>query len=136
MKKILFITILALGSFCFAKAQGEDADKRADKIRALKIAFITEQLSLTSEEAQRFWPVYSQYENEVKSLYTDKINGDVIDNEEKLLNIRKKYRPEFVKILGQPRMNKLFNAEGEFRRILLQRLRNRNNQQPPMLRNR
>lgn len=136
MKKILFIIILALGSFCFAKAQDEDADKRADKIRALKIAFITEQLSLTSDEAQRFWPVYSQYENDVKSLYTDKINGDVIDNEEKLLNIRKKYRPEFAKILGQPRMNKLFNAEGEFRRILLQRLRNKNNQQRPMLRNR
>lgn len=136
MKKILLIIVLAFGSFYFAKAQDEDADKRADKIQALKIAFITEQLSLTSDEAQRFWPVYGQYENDVKSLYSDKGNGDVIENEEKLLNIRKKYRPEFVRILGQPRMNKLFNAEREFRGVLLQRLRNKNSQQRPLMRNR
>ncbi len=128
MKIFLLIITLALGNFLIASAQDGNADKKAEKIQALKIAFITEKLSLTSEEAQRFWPVYGQYENDMKSLLNDRRNGDVLDNEEKQLNIRKKYKSEFINILGQPRMNKLFNAEREFRGALLQRLRNNNQQ--------
>ncbi len=60
---------------------------------------------------------------------------DVIDNEERILNIRKKYRPEFEKVLGTPRMNKLFTAEKEFRVVLIRQLKNKNNQQR-LIRNR
>ncbi|MEP6596984.1 MAG: hypothetical protein ABJA71_13610 [Ginsengibacter sp.] len=136
MKRRILIITFALGSFCFTKAQDEDAGKRGEKIQALKIAFITQKLALSSEEAQRFWPVYNQYENEIKSLFRENGNGDVIENDERLLNIRKKYRPEFVKVLGDVRMNKLFLAEKEFRGVLLQHLKNRNNQQGQMLRRR
>jgi hypothetical protein len=129
MKKYILVIVLLLGSSCFVKAQDQGGNKRAEKIEALKIAFITQRLELTSEEAQRFWPVYGQYENDIKSILGNNKNEDVIDNEEKLLNIRKKYRPEFTKILGQLRMNKLFAAEKEFRGVLLQRLKNRNTQQ-------
>ena len=134
MKKYILIIALDFGSLSL-KAQDEDGNKRAEKIQALKIAFITEKLELTSEEAQKFWPVYGQYENDIKSVLGNK-NGDVIDNEERVLNIRKKYRPEFEKVLGQPRMNKFFKAEKDFRGILLQRLKNRNNQQRPLQRQR
>ena len=136
MKRLILIITFALGSFCFAKAQDEDAGKRREKIQALKIAFITQKLGLSSEEAQRFWPVYNQYESEMKSLFRQNTDGDVIENDERLLNVRKKYRPEFVKVLGEPRMNKLFTAEREFRGVLLQHLKNRNNQQRQMLRRR
>ena len=136
MKRLILIITFAFGSFCFAKAQNDDAGKRGEKIQALKIAFITQKLGLSSEEAQRFWPVYNQYENEMKSLSRQNTDGDVIENDERLLNVRKKYRPEFVKVLGEPRMNKLFTAEREFRGVLLQHLKNRNNQQRQMLRRR
>ena len=33
-----------------------------EKIKALKIAFITEELNLTSNEAEKFWPVYNKYD--------------------------------------------------------------------------
>ncbi len=127
---------LALGSFSFVKAQEENTGNRGEKIEALKIAFITQKLELSSEEAQKFWPVYNQYENEMKSTFRENRDGDVIENDERLLNIRKKYRPEFVKVLGQSRMNKLFTAEKEFRGVLLQHLKNRNNQQRQTLRRR
>jgi len=129
MKKYLLILVLSVCSISFLKAQDEIEGKRAEKVQALKIAFITQRLQLTSEEAQKFWPVYGQYENDLKSVLGNNRSGDVIDNEEKVLNIRKKYRPEFTKVLGQERMNKLFNAEKDFRSVLLQRLKNRNNQQ-------
>jgi len=134
MKKFILILLFFTGTFLGAKAQ-EDEARKAEKIQALKIAFITQKLELTSDEAQKFWPVYSQYENDMKQLLLDKKNADVIDSDEGLLNIRKKYRPEFIKVIGQPRMNKLFNAEKEFRGVLLRHLQNRaDNQQRPMFR--
>ena len=129
MKKYLLILIISLGSFSLVKAQAENAAKRAEKIQALKTAFITQKLELTAVEAQKFWPVYGEYETEMKKLLGDKHREDVIDNEEKILNVRKKYRPEFEKILGKSRMNKLFIAEKEFRGILIRQLKNKDNQQ-------
>ncbi|MCB0697691.1 MAG: hypothetical protein KDC07_10020, partial [Chitinophagaceae bacterium] len=41
-----------------------DRDHKHDRIKALKIAYITEKLDLTSEQAQKFWPVYNRYEKE------------------------------------------------------------------------
>src|SRR6185437_8323510 len=112
MKKYLLVLTLIFGSFSFVFAQN---GQRAEKIQALKIAFITQKLQLTSTEAEKFWPVYNQYENEIKSLRSNNQNGDVLENEEKLLNIRKKYKPSFEKIIGPEKVNQLFAAEKEFR---------------------
>ena len=134
MKKFILILIVFNAAFFAGKAQ-DDESKKAEKIQALKIAFITQKLELTSAEAQKFWPIYSQYEIEMKQLLLERKNVDVIESDEGLLNIRKKYRPEFIRVIGQPRMNKLFNAEQEFRGVLLRHLQNRaNNQQRPMFR--
>ncbi|WP_249356357.1 hypothetical protein [Maribacter sp. ACAM166] len=39
-----------------------------EKIKSLKVAFITEKLSLSSKEAQEFWPVYNDYEEKRSAL--------------------------------------------------------------------
>ena len=114
-----------LGCFSGIKAQDGGDETKAEKIQALKIAFITQKLQLTPDEAQKFWPVYNQYDNEIRSLPK---GGDVIGTEEKLLNIRKKYEPSFEKVIGPQKLNKLFNAERDFRDILIRRLQNRNQQ--------
>jgi hypothetical protein len=124
MKKYLLLILVFFGILSFANAQ----NARSEKIQALKVAFITQKLNLTPAEAERFWPVYNDYENEIKTLRANNKNGDVIDNEEKLLDIRKKYRPQFEKILGPSRMNDLFTAERDFRKILIQRLKERQNE--------
>ncbi|MEO6683776.1 MAG: hypothetical protein ABIN48_13220 [Ginsengibacter sp.] len=123
MKKYLLL-LFALCSFIMVNAQKRG--EGAEKIQALKIAFITQKLELTSSEAQKFWPVYNQYENEVKDLRKNN-NGDVIERDEKLLNIRKKYKNQFEKILGSERANKLYLIEAEFRNVLIKQLRNRGN---------
>ncbi len=48
-----------------------DEEIRAEKIQSLKIAFITQKLQLTPDEAQKFWPVYNQYDKEVHSIESD-----------------------------------------------------------------
>lgn len=127
MKKYLLLLLILFGCFSFLKAQ-VGSGQRGEKIQALKIAFITQKLQLTSAEAQMFWPVYNQYENEVKNIRANDKNGDVLENEEQLLQVRKKYKPEFEKILGPQRVNNLFNAERDFRNVLIKRLKNRNQQ--------
>lgn len=102
----------------FAKAQNG-----REKIQALKVAFITQKLHLTPSEAQKFWPVYNQYDNEIMQVRANNRNGDVIEKEQKVLDIRKKYRSSFEKILGPQRLNDLYNAESDFRKILIQRLK-------------
>ncbi len=63
MKKTLLILILSLSISTFA----QDKD-RYERIKALKIAFITERLDLTETEAQKFWPIYNAFEAENQKL--------------------------------------------------------------------
>lgn len=127
MKKSLLIILAFFGSFSFIYAQYGNG-QRAEKIQALKIAFITQKLHLTSAEAEKFWPVYNEYSNEIKNLKANNREGDVLDNDQKLLDIRKKYKPAFENILGPQRLNDFFNAEREFRNVLIQRLKEQRQQ--------
>ncbi len=63
MKKILLILLFFFGLGTFT-SQAQDGER----IRKLKIAFITERLDLSVKEAQQFWPVYNAYEEEVFQL--------------------------------------------------------------------
>ena len=128
MKKYLLILLLIIGSLPGLKAQD------GERIQSLKIAFITQKLQLTPDEAQKFWPIYNQYDQEIKALQLNDKNGPVIENEEKLLNIRKKYLNSFEKVIGPEKVNRLFNAERDFREILIRRLQKRNQQRLEPLR--
>ena len=130
MKQFLLVLILFIGSFTLLKAQDTRQDikeGRSERIQSLKIAFITQKLELTSDEAQKFWPVYNRYETEIRQANKDSKagGGDAIDNEEKVLNVKKKYRIEFIKVIGQPKTNILFNSEREFRGVLMRHLKDK-----------
>lgn len=128
MKQLLLICTFFLGSYSFVIAQPEN---KAEKVQALKIAFITQKLELTSAEAQNFWPVYNRYETDLRQVMKDnRGGGDAIDNEEKVLNVKKKYRSEFYKVIGQPKTNILFNAEREFRGVLMRQLKGKHGGKP------
>jgi hypothetical protein len=68
MKKIF--TLICLLAFLQINAQAQQERPLADRpnIQGLKIAFITKQLSLNSEEAQKFWPVYYDFSDKALSL--------------------------------------------------------------------
>ena len=124
MKKLyfilVFITITGL-----VKAQDEQpSEKKQENIEALKVAFISKELDLTPGEAQKFWPVYNQYSKELKTTNMD--NPDVLDRDEKVLNIRKNYKEQFTKILGPQRVNNMYNAEGRFHQLLFKAMRKQN----------
>jgi hypothetical protein len=136
MKKIFTLMIALLGLTGFAVAQEQQPDpKQEEKIQALEIAFISRKLDLTPEEAQKFWPIYNDYKKEVRQVsIAEKNNPRQLEAEQKVLDVRKKYSDRFVGVIGQPRMNKFFQAEKEFRGVLLNQLKNRPNR--PMLQHR
>ena len=129
MKKFYLLLVL-VSITVFVKAQ-EDAianEKKQQGIDALKVAFISKELELTPDEAQRFWPVYNQYAKELKTTINH--GNDALDRDEKVLNLRKSYKEQFSNVLGQQRMNKIFNAEGRFRNLLINSMRNQNQRIP------
>ncbi|WP_299670875.1 sensor of ECF-type sigma factor [uncultured Polaribacter sp.] len=65
MKKYLFILTLFLTAFY---SLGQTHQESRKKIKALKIAYLTEQLNLTSSEAEKFWPIYNLHEEKLNLL--------------------------------------------------------------------
>jgi hypothetical protein len=129
MKKFYLLLVL-VSITAFVKAQ-EDVianEKKQQGIDALKVAFISKELELTPDEAQKFWPVYNQYAKELKTTINH--GNDALDRDEKLLNLRKSYKEQFSNVLGQQRMNKIFNAEGRFRNLLIKSMRDQNQRIP------
>ncbi|WP_040254009.1 hypothetical protein [Psychroserpens mesophilus] len=68
MKKIFITLLFVTLTFSSFAQKGE----RKERIKALKVALITEKLELTETEAQKFWPIYNAHENEMEML---RING-------------------------------------------------------------
>ena len=138
MKKILLFITLLTGSFSFAYAQGDDPDrgKQEQKIQALYVAYITQQLNLNEEEAQKFWPLHKQFDNELKSVDN---NMAELPRQQKILDIKKQYQDRFVKILGSGRTDVFFRKDTEFRKKLVDAIHNRRQQynmnQRPLRRN-
>ncbi len=129
MKKYLLIFTILIGSVSGALAQeGEDLNKQ-EKIQALYVAYVTQQLQLTPDEAQKFWPLHTQFSNELKAVNKDMPE---LTKEQARLDIKKKYQDNFVKVLGSNRCERFFRMNDEFKRKLRERLQHqRNNQQRP-----
>jgi hypothetical protein len=132
MKKYLLILTLLLGSFSMAFAQeaqpGDDA-ARQERIKALYVAFVTKQLEFTPEEAQKFWPVHTQFENDLKAI---KPTLSELDKEQARLDIKRKYQDNFTKIIGANRCERFFKLNDRFNGKLVDRIQKQgNNPQRP-----
>lgn len=121
MKKKLIIVLALLiniNYFCYSQPPGEGFKKA----QALLEEYITKELSLSPEESQKLKPVYRNYFFEIRDARKDN-NNNPLATDEKLLNIRKKYKEDFKRILGsEERVNKLLLAEKNFRDILRKEL--------------
>jgi len=123
MKYLQFtLALLLISCFGFSQAQGPlKSEARAaelKKIQAMEMAFITKELNLSPDEAQKFWPVFNQYRNELRTVAAENKQKDHLDRQQKMLDLRKKYREDFSKMMNQERANKVFGAEDEFKSLV------------------
>ncbi len=105
--------------------EAQNPPNKQSSIQTLKVAFITKDLYLTTEEAQKFWPVYNAYIEELKKIKND-TKTDVLTSEEKSLAVKKKYNVDFKRILAsQDRANKVFLADHDFANFIKKELQDR-----------
>jgi len=128
MKKIVLILSVLLSSFSIAFAQEGDDLTKQEKIRSLYVAYVTQQLQLTPDEAQKFWPVHTQFENELRTVKPDLSE---LDKQQARLDIKKRYQDNFNKILGVNRSERFFRMDGEFKRKLIDRMQKQGNNPRP-----
>lgn len=127
MKRILMnaaiIIAVILGTNAHAQPpQGPPDGDKGERIEALRIAFISRELNLSPQEAEKFWPVYNQFRGDLKTLHQNfKFGGkeplnaeQQLDFEQKKLDLKKKYKGQFEGCLGKDKVNQLYNLEQKF----------------------
>jgi hypothetical protein len=138
MKKHIYILLTFLFSITFAFAQQPNAGKRVKEIEAIKIGYLTRRLALTPEESRGFWPIYNAFQKELLDINRQKKENRIaqnanpeklVDNDFKfdtqILELKKKYRLEFAKVISAEKIKTLYIAEREFREELIKQLKSR-----------
>ncbi len=143
MKKLSLAIVFMLAFVATSMAQpGQRGEKAQEKMEAFKIAFFTEKLQLTSDEAKVFWPIYNQFENERDAL-KDKFDLDNqklelmsdkdveaaiiqhIEMEEQMVKLRRDYVRRFMEVLPVRKVAMLQRIDNDFKRALLEEIKKR-----------
>ena len=136
-KKIIFGLLLSLFVTNIVSAQPKDNKRKEafDKFKAQRVAFITEKVNLTSEEAIAFWPLCNELQekkfelnkplrelrrdqrNEKKKLTAEDYLKIIDLNAEiklKEAQLEKEYLEKFKKVLSSEKIFKYQQAEEDF----------------------
>lgn len=142
MKRTAIIILLSSFIICLSYAQDQNNRERMiEKVEAQRIAYITTKLDLSSDESAKFWPVYNEYskkrmeikrqkrENRIESRMNEKSSAESVDEQieldEKELQLKKSYYEKFKTLLPSQKLARLEEAEQEFNREILRRIKER-----------
>ena len=111
MKKIFYILIFSfsLSSVSFA----QDDDDAGGRLRDKMIEYIQNKLGLSKGEAEKFQPVFLDYLKDMRNT-KQQFKGDKLILQQKIVDLRIRYRDQFKPIIGEQRSNAVFQHEREF----------------------
>ena len=150
MKRLIALSgimLFAMGSLT-AQINGPGFEKYMERFKSERVAFLSDKLDFTVEEAQTFWPLYNQYQNKRGELLKSKQmenqgrrNWKDIDNEEleamvdarveqelKLAELKLKFHKEIKKVIPIQKVVRLYRAEHEFVNFMLKKIENQRSQ--------
>ncbi len=148
MKTIKLFTLIAFMLALKSFAQPGFGGEKREQIKALKIAFITDELQLTTDEATKFWPIFNSFETKQHEIrrqkmktIIDRSDEDALDNmtekeaiillnqiennEEELYQLRKKLISNLKGVLPSIKIIKLKRAEEKFNKKLLKQYKDK-----------
>ena len=149
MKKINIITtVLLLLSFSIFAQNGKVLKRKKEQVKAMKIAFITNELNLNPEEATKFWPLFNTFEDKQHEIrrqkiknYLERLNDNAFENlsekqavailaqvestEDELYQAKKKFVASLKNVISPIKILKLKKAEESFNKKLLQQYRDK-----------
>lgn len=134
---ILLLSVVAVQN-SFAQEQ-----TRQERVEALRVAFITNELNLSPKESEKFWPLYNEFRTKSASItkkgqkkhrpnldeMTDKEIEEWLDDglkaKEEKIALQREYSQKLKKVIGIRKVAQLQMAERKFKRTLLERARER-----------
>ncbi len=144
MKRVLAVTlILIVLPFARSAAQNQN---NMEKLNAYRIAFFTRRMNLTQQEAEKFWPVYNDFQDKRNRIQQQRmsLNRSINQNElnmsekelieagDKMIELQvqeaalaQEFHKKFKEILPPAKVIRLYQAENQYRLMLLNELRNR-----------
>jgi Spy/CpxP family protein refolding chaperone len=150
--KIIF-TILAIFTLVSSGiSQGKNKHHpKKEEVQAQKVAFISNELSLTKKQAEEFWPIFNAYEAKMETIhmqhrkhvkmlnnFNELTEEEAYTTTEKLIEldeqrtaVKKEYLIQFSEILGKKKGAKVFYLEERFKRELLRIIRKDGGKMPP-----
>ena len=126
IKKLFPYLFLLLSVITYG--QNERLKEKRDQIKAMKVAFLTSELNLTSDEAEKFWPVYNAYDDKQFELrhqkmktYARKLNDGSLNNMPEALILLSHFdRRTFCPLLlGIPYLPVVHESDAFFRLLIL-----------------
>jgi len=140
MKNII-TTLILLSIFSFGYGQSDEARK---KIESAKIALITERLDLSPEQAEKFWPIYNEFNNQQRDLRnqfvearrgfdpksaTEEENKAMVELgmslKQRQVDLEKTYTDRMLRVINTRQLMSLRKAEDDFKAMLMERVRQR-----------
>lgn len=142
--KILFGILVCMGIAAWSQGRGQ-----LERIKAFKTGYLTQELDLSSAEAEKFWPIYNEYEKKMFELRIDKRRAErekmnqmggpealsdkeasdflksLFENEGEALEMKRNLYRDLEKILTPKKLLILYKAEADFNRRLLSEFRRR-----------
>ncbi len=154
MKRIYLLIILVLITIPFFGQK--TYEEKLNNLRSQKVAFITQRIELTPDEAEVFWPIYNELSQKKYALnkrrkeitfelknnwdnYTDQEKESLADEfvglKLKDANLDIEYHEKFKKVLSVEQVLRLYQSEIAFKNYLLNKIRHQNTkggqQRPP-----
>ncbi len=137
----LFVLFFFLSVSVFAQKRNGN-QQMSEQLKAMRVAMITQNLNLSSDEAAKFFPIYNEYsakrESIKQQLKKNRKKGKYLTGakletsfkktfelREEELAIDKLYFERFKSIISVEKIGQLFRTERQFRRMLLSELSKR-----------
>lgn len=119
----------------------QTSSDKQDRIQSIKVAYITEEINLTSKQSQQFWPLYNEYHSSLQALnqslrsstkLRDMTDEQIsifieskLDVEDAKIDLQRKYLKLYKQVLSIRQIARLYRAEIKFKKELLKRAKER-----------
>ncbi|MCR6721723.1 MAG: hypothetical protein NVV59_15875 [Chitinophagaceae bacterium] len=115
MKKFLLICSLFFVSSLSLMAQDFDESESNEKIRDKMNEYIQKRLELNDAESKKFSPIFLDYFKEWrKTLERYKGPDKKLERQQKVVELRLRYRPKFQEVVGDKRGSRVYDLQDRF----------------------
>jgi hypothetical protein len=149
MKRIVTFLLIIIVPFVGLSAQNPNPEN-LERLNNFKIGFFTKKLNFTTDEAEKFWPVYNEYQNQRNMIQLEKIkliryfnqnestmsNDQLSETGDKLVDcivresaLAVSFHKKLKEVLPPAKVIRYYQAENQYKAQLLTELQNAKQQQ-------